>query len=118
MQQPSRQSSRWPAFAIPAFRYYWFGRFASVFAVQVTSVAVGWQVYDITRDPLDLGLVGLIQFLPSPLLVLVTTGLYICLQFVGVFLQFGPNFLFDTVDEIYVCGSPKATHHFLQEYSW
>ena len=72
MQQPSREESRWPAFAIPAFRYYWFGRFASVFAVQVTSVAVGWQVYDITRDPLDLGLVGLIQFLPSPLLVLVT----------------------------------------------
>lgn len=70
--QPSRAGSRWPAFAIPAFRYYWFSRFASVFAVQVTSVAVGWQVYDITRDPLDLGLVGLIQFLPSPLLVLVT----------------------------------------------
>ncbi len=64
--------SRWPAFAIPAFRRYWFGRFASVFAVQITSVAVGWQVYDITRDPLDLGFVGLIQFLPSPLLVLVT----------------------------------------------
>ena len=72
MEQPSREEGRWPAFAIPAFRYYWVGRFASVFAVQVTSVAVGWQVYDITRDPLDLGLVGLIQFLPSPLLVLVT----------------------------------------------
>ncbi len=42
------------------------------FAVQILSVAVGWQVYDITRDPFDLGLVGLAQFLPALLLVLVT----------------------------------------------
>jgi MFS family permease len=42
------------------------------FAVQIISVAVGWQVYDITRDPLDLGFVGLVQFLPSLVLVLVT----------------------------------------------
>ena len=39
--------------------------------MQIQTVAVGWQVYDITRDPLDLGLVGLSQFLPSLLLVLV-----------------------------------------------
>ena len=42
------------------------------FAVQIVSVAVGWQVYDITRDPLDLGFVGLVQFMPSLVLVLVT----------------------------------------------
>ncbi|MBM3567304.1 MAG: MFS transporter [Alphaproteobacteria bacterium] len=47
-------------------------RVAGAFANQVTSVAVGWQVYDLTRDPFDLGLVGLIQFLPAVLLVLVT----------------------------------------------
>ena len=34
------------------------------------SVAVGWQVYEITRRPLDLGLVGLAQFLPGFLLFL------------------------------------------------
>jgi hypothetical protein len=33
-------------------------------------VAVGWQVYAITRDPLDLGLIGLAQFLPFLALVL------------------------------------------------
>jgi len=33
-------------------------------------VAVGWQVYEVTRNPLDLGLVGLSQFLPFVLLVL------------------------------------------------
>jgi MFS family permease len=36
------------------------------------SVAVGWQVYEITRKPLDLGLTGLVQFLPGLLLFLVT----------------------------------------------
>ena len=47
-------------------------RFLATFATQIVSVAVGWQIYDLTRDPLDLGLVGIVQFLPSLLLVLVT----------------------------------------------
>jgi MFS family permease len=42
------------------------------FAAQIMVVAVGWQVYDITRDPFDLGLIGLSQFAPALLLVLVT----------------------------------------------
>jgi MFS family permease len=35
-------------------------------------VSVGWQIYDLTRDAFNLGMVGLAQFLPSLLLVLVT----------------------------------------------
>lgn len=54
------------------FRLYWAARFLLVFAIQVLSVAVGWQIYDATRDPFLLGLVGLVQFLPAPFLVLVT----------------------------------------------
>ncbi|KGM32203.1 MFS transporter [Inquilinus limosus] len=54
------------------FAYYWTARLIATFAVQFISVAVGWQVYDLTRDPFDLGLVGLVQFLPSLALVLVT----------------------------------------------
>lgn len=34
------------------------------------TVAVGWQIYAITRDPLDLGLIGLSQFLPFVVLIL------------------------------------------------
>jgi MFS family permease len=37
---------------------------------QMLAVAVGWQVYDLTRSALDLGLVGLAQFLPSVVLLL------------------------------------------------
>jgi MFS family permease len=60
------------AFRHKGFRIFWVSRLATVFATQIVSVAVGWQVYDLTRDPFDLGLVGLVQFLPALLLVLVT----------------------------------------------
>ncbi len=39
-------------------------------ASEMQSVAVGWQIYEITRRPLDLGLVGLVQFTPVLLLFL------------------------------------------------
>jgi MFS family permease len=45
-------------------------RFISTLAIQVQSVAIGWQVYDMERTPLALGLVGLCQFAPMFLLVL------------------------------------------------
>ena len=40
--------------------------------MEMQSVAIGWQVYEITKNPLDLGLVGLAQFLPGVLLFLVS----------------------------------------------
>jgi len=45
-------------------------RFLSTVAIQVQSVAIGWQIYDMERTPLALGLVGLCQFLPMFLLTL------------------------------------------------
>jgi len=39
-----------------------------VAAIEMQAVAVGWQIYEITKRPLDLGLVGLAQFLPAILL--------------------------------------------------
>ncbi|HEX4504891.1 MAG TPA: MFS transporter [Alphaproteobacteria bacterium] len=46
------------------FRLFMAMRLPAALAVQIQSVAVGWQVYDISHDPLSLGLVGLAQFLP------------------------------------------------------
>ncbi|MFC7054048.1 MFS transporter [Hansschlegelia quercus] len=60
------------AFRHRNFVLFWTARVCSTFAVQIVSVAVGWQVYDMTRDPWDLGLVGLAQFLPAFALVLIT----------------------------------------------
>jgi len=45
-------------------------RFISTLAIQVQSVAIGWQIYDMERTPMALGLVGLCQFLPMFLLTL------------------------------------------------
>ncbi len=52
------------------FSLYEVERFLIVAALEMQSVAVGWQVYEITRRPLDLGLVGLAQFLPNIVLFL------------------------------------------------
>src|SRR5215469_8686879 len=53
------------------FTLYQLERFAVVTALEMQSVAIGWQVYEITHRPLDLGLVGLAQFLPNVFLFLV-----------------------------------------------
>src|SRR6266478_8224589 len=60
------------AFTHPAFTLFQIARFMIVAAVEMQAVAVGWQVYEITKRPLDLGLVGLAQFLPGILLFLVS----------------------------------------------
>src|ERR1700719_2451743 len=60
------------AFTYPDFTIYELARFFIVTALEMQSVAVGWQVYEITRKPLDLGLIGLAQFLPGVLLFLVS----------------------------------------------
>lgn len=52
------------------FTLYLTARFLATLAVQMQSVAVGWQVYAITNNPLDLGFIGLAQFLPFVVLVL------------------------------------------------
>jgi MFS family permease len=58
------------AFTSPDFTVYEVARFLIVAALEMQSVAVGWQVYEITKRPLDLGLVGLAQFLPGIFLFL------------------------------------------------
>jgi len=63
-----------PARAVLAsrnFSRYIGARFSTVLATEMQAVAVGWQVYELTRRPMSLGLVGLAQFLPSFALFLV-----------------------------------------------
>jgi MFS family permease len=55
----------------PGFSRFLAARFLATVAVEMQSVAVGWQVYSLSHDPLDLGLIGLAQFLPFVPLVLV-----------------------------------------------
>ena len=59
-----------PALGIPDFRRFILARVATNAAQLMQSVAIGWQVYDITHDPTDVGRVGLALFLPQVLLAL------------------------------------------------
>jgi len=47
-----------------SFMLFWCARTFTNGAYMMQGVAVGWQIYELTNDPFDLGLVGLMQFLP------------------------------------------------------
>lgn len=55
----------------PAFLHFLFARVSASLAFQIVSVAVGWQIYELSGSALDLGLIGLAQFLPMAALTLV-----------------------------------------------
>ena len=46
----------------PSFVLFWCARTFTNGAYMMQGVAVGWQIYELTNDPFDLGLVGLAQF--------------------------------------------------------
>jgi MFS family permease len=52
------------------FLKFWFARIFATSALQMLAVCVGWQIYELTDSALDLGLVGLAQFIPAFLFVL------------------------------------------------
>ncbi|KAA3440758.1 MFS transporter [Rufibacter hautae] len=56
---------------IPEFRLFVSARFCITLAMQIQAVVVGWQIYDITKDPFSLGLIGLVEAIPS-----ITVALY------------------------------------------
>src|ERR1700722_1467067 len=58
-------------FSNRSFVLFWLSRICASMAVQMQSLAVGWQIYNLTDSPFDLGLVGLMQFLPLVSLMLV-----------------------------------------------
>lgn len=65
-------TDRFAAFRHSSYRRYFISRFGGALAGNFLAVAIAWQVYDISGSELYLGLIGLVTFLPSLLLVLVT----------------------------------------------
>ena len=53
-----------------AFALFWIGRIVSILSFQMLMVAIGWQLYALTGSALDLGLIGLAQFVPMIVLTL------------------------------------------------
>jgi MFS family permease len=58
------QNDAYAVWRIGVFRRFITGRFFLTFAIQMQSVIVGWQVYDLTHDPFALGLIGLSEAIP------------------------------------------------------
>jgi MFS family permease len=57
-------SDRWAVLKIRDFRLALMARFFDSLAIQMMAVAVGWQVYELTWDPLPLGFIGLAEAIP------------------------------------------------------
>ena len=63
--------SRWgPALAVRDFRLWWLAQMASNISLQMLQVAIGWEVYSLHRSALDLGWIGLAEFVPLFVLAL------------------------------------------------
>lgn len=60
-----RQEGPYAALKIPDYRLYASARFCITLAIQIQSVVVAWQVYEITNDALSLGMIGLAEAIPS-----------------------------------------------------
>ena len=58
-------SGPYAALKVPDFRRFISARFCITLAIQIQSVVVAWQVYDLTHDPLSLGFIGLAEAIPS-----------------------------------------------------
>ena len=97
-------------FRIPAFRAFWLARLTSTIAQMAMIIVIGWQVYDLARETMDLkaaalrlGIIGLVQFAPLFILTLLTgwtadridrryiamgaAGWHICLDVLGLLLD-------------------------------
>jgi len=58
-------SEAYDVLRVPNFRWYMLSRFLLQLGLQIQTVAVGWQVYELSKDPLALGLVGLAEVVPA-----------------------------------------------------
>lgn len=72
MSAAAQDEDRFAAFRHSAFKRYFWARFLTATATQIVATAVGWQIWKVTENAWLLGLIGLVQFLPALLLVLVT----------------------------------------------
>src|ERR1700691_6653768 len=65
---PAAAGSAAALFRHPPFLLFFTARAFSRFCYQIGAVAVGWQVYALTNSAFDLGMVGLVQFIPTAVL--------------------------------------------------
>jgi MFS family permease len=62
---PTVRHDPYAALRIPHFKRYIISLFAFTLGIQIQGTVVGWQIYDLTKDPLALGMIGLAEALPA-----------------------------------------------------
>ncbi len=60
-----QKSNPYAAMQITDFRYLFAGKCFITLAVQIQAMAVGWQIYELTKNPLALGMIGLTEAIPA-----------------------------------------------------
>lgn len=65
MEQKPIKKDPYAALRIKEFNIFLLVRFALVFAWSMQFIIIEWQVYSITKDPLSLGLIGLMEIIPA-----------------------------------------------------
>lgn len=65
LEDQTRPGDPYASFRLPEFRHYLVTRFTIVFALNMQSTIIGWKVFELTKDPLSLGFIGLAELIPA-----------------------------------------------------
>src|ERR1700744_5344502 len=60
-----RSSTALEVLKVPEYRNFIIARFFYVMALRMVTTIIGWRIYEITHNPLAIGLIGLSEFLPA-----------------------------------------------------
>src|SRR5882762_5533998 len=101
-----RRSTALEVLKVPEYRSFIIARFFYIMALRMVTTIVGWRIYEITHNPLAIGLIGLSEFLPAftlalyaghiidksdkRALILRTTSCYLVCVIGLIALSFGP----------------------------
>ncbi len=65
-----RRPTAWEVLKIKEYRNFVTGRFFYIIALRMVTTTLGWRIYEITHDPLAIGIIGLSEFIPAFVLAL------------------------------------------------
>lgn len=110
MEEQIKASDPYASLRLAEFRHYVGTRFTIIFALNMQSTIIGWKIYELTKDPLSLGLIGLAELIPAFTLALFAGNIVdkiekrdTLLKCIGGYLLCGLSFLIFT--------SHYAVHH-------
>lgn len=107
LQKEKKEHDPYSALRYPEFRFFITARIFLVIAIQIQSVAVGWQIYELTKDPLSLGFIGLSEAIPSIMVALfagyladISNRKKLILSFLSIFLFCAFTLFLFTFDDV------------------